>query len=136
MIDTLAAATDNARSLSTVLEAPGDETAVAAPPAPRPSVPFSTLWEIPAAAEGEWLLLQAALVGMGRQPACEVDAELWWSHRPAEVAEAVAACGWCPVRSACLAYALAAREAEGVWGGATGRERRTAWRRLGEAWRR
>ena len=30
----------------------------------------------------------------------------------------------CPVREACLEHALAVREKEGVWGGATERERR------------
>ncbi|MGH8979539.1 MAG: WhiB family transcriptional regulator [Acidimicrobiales bacterium] len=40
----------------------------------------------------------------------------------AEPAKAV--CGVCPVRQACLEHALANREREGVWGGATERERR------------
>jgi WhiB family redox-sensing transcriptional regulator len=40
----------------------------------------------------------------------------------AEVAKAV--CGTCSVRAACLEYALSSREKEGVWGGATERERR------------
>jgi WhiB family redox-sensing transcriptional regulator len=33
-------------------------------------------------------------------------------------------CAVCPVREACLEYALANRERDGVWGGATERERR------------
>ena len=33
-------------------------------------------------------------------------------------------CGACPVREACLEHALAVREKDGVWGGATERERR------------
>ena len=33
-------------------------------------------------------------------------------------------CALCPVQSACLEYALARREKEGVWGGCTERERR------------
>lgn len=40
----------------------------------------------------------------------------------AEPAKAV--CGVCPVREACLEHALGSREREGVWGGATERERR------------
>ncbi len=40
----------------------------------------------------------------------------------AEVAKAV--CDQCGVRQACLAHALGSREREGVWGGATERERR------------
>ena len=33
-------------------------------------------------------------------------------------------CGVCPVQVACLEHALQTREKEGVWGGATERERR------------
>jgi WhiB family redox-sensing transcriptional regulator len=40
----------------------------------------------------------------------------------AEPAKSV--CEQCPVREACLEHALGAREKEGVWGGATERERR------------
>ena len=38
--------------------------------------------------------------------------------------EAKAICGDCGVREACLEHALATREKDGVWGGATERERR------------
>ena len=38
--------------------------------------------------------------------------------------EAKAVCEQCDVRGACLEYALGHREREGVWGGATERERR------------
>ncbi|NNN20854.1 MAG: WhiB family transcriptional regulator [Acidimicrobiales bacterium] len=38
--------------------------------------------------------------------------------------EAKGVCEICPVRQACLEYALSHREKEGVWGGATERERR------------
>jgi WhiB family transcriptional regulator, redox-sensing transcriptional regulator len=41
---------------------------------------------------------------------------------PAEVAKAV--CAGCNVQAACLEYALRYREKQGVWGGATERERR------------
>lgn len=40
------------------------------------------------------------------------------------VAIAIAVCGTCDVRIACLEHALASREKEGVWGGTTERERR------------
>jgi WhiB family redox-sensing transcriptional regulator len=40
----------------------------------------------------------------------------------AEVAKAV--CDACPVRQPCLEYALSSRERDGVWGGATEKERR------------
>jgi WhiB family redox-sensing transcriptional regulator len=42
----------------------------------------------------------------------------------AEADPAKSVCAQCGVREACLEYALASREKEGVWGGATERERR------------
>jgi WhiB family redox-sensing transcriptional regulator len=44
------------------------------------------------------------------------------SDEEAEVAKAV--CEACPVRQPCLEYALSSRERDGVWGGATEKERR------------
>ncbi|HUP85284.1 MAG TPA: WhiB family transcriptional regulator [Acidimicrobiales bacterium] len=44
------------------------------------------------------------------------------SDEEAEAAKAV--CGGCPVRQPCLEYALSSRERDGVWGGATEKERR------------
>jgi WhiB family redox-sensing transcriptional regulator len=41
-----------------------------------------------------------------------------------DAAEAKAVCDECPVRESCLEHALGFREREGVWGGATERERR------------
>lgn len=41
-----------------------------------------------------------------------------------EALDAKAVCAQCPVRVACLEFALATREKTGVWGGATERERR------------
>jgi WhiB family redox-sensing transcriptional regulator len=41
-----------------------------------------------------------------------------------EAEHAKAVCDACAVREACLEHALAVREKEGVWGGATERERR------------
>ncbi len=38
--------------------------------------------------------------------------------------EAKEVCAGCHVRVSCLEYALASRERDGVWGGATARERR------------
>jgi WhiB family transcriptional regulator, redox-sensing transcriptional regulator len=46
-----------------------------------------------------------------------------------EVAKRV--CASCPVRSQCLEYALANRVMNGVWGGASERERRRMARRRG-----
>ena len=39
-------------------------------------------------------------------------------------AEAKEVCAVCPVRESCLEHALGSREREGIWGGATERERR------------
>ena len=44
------------------------------------------------------------------------------SDEEADVAKAV--CGQCAVRQPCREYALASRERDGVWGGATEKERR------------
>lgn len=41
-----------------------------------------------------------------------------------EAAEAKAVCAQCPIRQTCLEHALSRREREGIWGGATERERR------------
>jgi WhiB family redox-sensing transcriptional regulator len=53
-----------------------------------------------------------------------VDVELFYSEIDAEVRRALAICGQCEVRDACLDHAMAA-EPYGVWGGLTeGRRRR------------
>jgi WhiB family transcriptional regulator, redox-sensing transcriptional regulator len=62
-----------------------------------------------------------------KRAACRgVDVEIFFpetdDEAEAEVAKAV--CEECPVRQACLEHALAHREREGIWGGATERERR------------
>lgn len=60
-----------------------------------------------------------------QKAACRgVDPDIFYpvSDDDAEAAKAI--CATCPVREACLEYALANRERDGVWGGATERERR------------
>ena len=47
-----------------------------------------------------------------------------------EAAKAV--CEACPAQEACLQYALATNQTDGVWGGMTGTERRRLRRRLRE----
>jgi WhiB family redox-sensing transcriptional regulator len=42
----------------------------------------------------------------------------------ADADQAKVICATCPVREACLEHALAIREKDGIWGGATERERR------------
>ncbi|MGH3169119.1 MAG: WhiB family transcriptional regulator [Trebonia sp.] len=44
----------------------------------------------------------------------------------AEAERAKAVCARCPVRRECLQFALATRQAYGIWGGMSERERRTA----------
>lgn len=50
--------------------------------------------------------------------------EIFYPASDEEAGQAKAMCGICPVRQPCLEHALTSREREGVWGGATERERR------------
>lgn len=62
-----------------------------------------------------------------KRAACRgIDVEIFYPYDEDVAAEAAAkaVCGACPVRQACLEHALAHREREGIWGGATERERR------------
>jgi WhiB family transcriptional regulator, redox-sensing transcriptional regulator len=52
-----------------------------------------------------------------------VDAELFFPATEEEAAPAKAICETCPVRVACLAFALERNERFGVWGGLTEKER-------------
>jgi WhiB family redox-sensing transcriptional regulator len=53
-----------------------------------------------------------------------LDPEIFYPLTDEEAVEAKIVCGGCGVRQTCLEYALASREKEGVWGGATEKERR------------
>ena len=53
-----------------------------------------------------------------------LDPEIFYPVSDEEADAAKSICAECPVREACLEYALANRELDGVWGGATERERR------------
>ena len=53
-----------------------------------------------------------------------IDPDIFFPVTDEDAEPAKAVCNACPVREACLEFALAAREREGVWGGATERERR------------
>jgi WhiB family redox-sensing transcriptional regulator len=50
-------------------------------------------------------------------PCQRFDAALWFAENPADVDLAKALCAECPVRSQCLAGAVARKEPWGVWGG-------------------
>jgi WhiB family redox-sensing transcriptional regulator len=53
-----------------------------------------------------------------------IDPDIFFPVTEEDAEPAKAICDACPVREACLEFALAAREREGVWGGCTERERR------------
>jgi len=52
-----------------------------------------------------------------------VDAELFFPATDEEATAALAICETCPVRMACLAFAVERNERFGVWGGMTEKER-------------
>jgi WhiB family transcriptional regulator, redox-sensing transcriptional regulator len=53
-----------------------------------------------------------------------IDPEVFYPVSDEDADEAKSICGECPVRLQCLEYAIVARERDGVWGGATEKERR------------
>ena len=53
-----------------------------------------------------------------------LDPEIFYPISDEDTDEAKSVCGECPVRLACLEYALAERERDGIWGGCTEKERR------------
>lgn len=78
-------------------------------------------WAVPAGAVVEWQILAAHLEDAGTVPCREGDPESWWPDKKntdaAPTRIAVHGCWRCPAREACAAYAVAADEREGVWGG-------------------
>ena len=65
-----------------------------------------------------------------QKAACRgVDPDIFFPVSDEEAEDAKAICRQCPVQEPCLDWALARREKEGVWGGATERERRRIIRR-------
>lgn len=57
--------------------------------------------------------------------ACQgLAADIFYPSSDEESLEAKSVCGECPVQAECLEHALSVREKDGVWGGATERERR------------
>lgn len=53
-----------------------------------------------------------------------LDPAIFYPPTDEEAGPAKAVCDLCPVREPCLEHALGVRERDGVWGGATERERR------------
>lgn len=65
-----------------------------------------------------------------QKAACRgVDPDIFYPVTDEEAEDAKAICRSCPVQETCLDWALASPEKEGVWGGATERERRRIIRR-------
>jgi WhiB family redox-sensing transcriptional regulator len=65
-----------------------------------------------------------------RFAACKgVDTEVFFPTSEAEADVAKEICASCPARKACLEWALASRQEDGVWGGLTENERRRLRRR-------
>jgi WhiB family redox-sensing transcriptional regulator len=60
-----------------------------------------------------------------KQAACRgLDPEIFYPVSEDDTAAAKSVCGECTVRMPCLEYALTNREHDGIWGGATEKERR------------
>lgn len=53
-----------------------------------------------------------------------LDPEIFYPVSDEEADQAKIVCSACAVRQACLEHALGSRERDGVWGGATEKERR------------
>jgi len=53
-----------------------------------------------------------------------LDPDLFYPASDDDAGEAKTICSTCSVRDLCLEYALANRESDGIWGGATEKERR------------
>jgi WhiB family redox-sensing transcriptional regulator len=69
--------------------------------------------------------MSGANLSWRHQGACNgLDPAIFFPDSDAASDEAKSICGICIVRAACLEHAIAVREKDGVWGGATERERR------------
>ena len=53
-----------------------------------------------------------------------LDPAIFYPASDDDAGQAKSICAICPVREPCLEYALAHRERDGIWGGATEKERR------------
>ncbi len=63
----------------------------------------------------------------------DLDTAIFFPEMEEAVAAAKAVCATCPVREACLEFALITRQDDGVWGGLDENERRRVRRRRQEA---
>ena len=79
----------------------------------------------PASGPARQRLDDALVAANHRTPCREGDDDAWFASEAAERARAAQACAPCPVLDACRAYAIAARERHGVWGGRDREDRKT-----------
>lgn len=63
----------------------------------------------------------------------DLDTARFFPDTDEDVAAAKAVCATCPVREACLEFALVTRQGDGIWGGLDETERRRLRRRRQEA---
>ena len=75
-----------------------------------------TLPELPSANDDPRWRIDASCSG--------VDPDLFFPERGGSTKEAKEVCMACPVRKACLSFAIEYSEKQGVWGGMSERERR------------
>ena len=66
----------------------------------------------------------------------DLDTAVFFPETDEETGAALAVCATCPVREACLEFALVTRQDDGVWGGMTETDRKRLRRRRQEAARR
>ena len=59
----------------------------------------------------------------------DLDTNLFFPDSEDDAPPALAVCAACPVRDECLEFALATRQHDGIWGGATETERKRIRRR-------
>lgn len=59
----------------------------------------------------------------------DLDTSLFFPESESDADEAKLVCATCPVREACLEFALVTRQHDGIWGGLTETERRRLRRR-------
>ncbi len=63
----------------------------------------------------------------------DLNTAIFFPETDEQIATAKAVCAACPVREACLDFAIITRQDDGVWGGLDENERRRARRRRQEA---
>lgn len=84
--------------------------------------PAATDLGVPEHARAEWNAMHEQILRTGPTPCAGPDRD-HWTGTPAQQARAADQCLDCPALDACLAYARAADERTGVWGGLTPSER-------------